>query len=95
MSWLDIGLQSWEVWAIAGLVLVVADFLVGGSGNLIALGCASFLMSALAGSARLTGIVLVPSWKVAVVEFAALSAAAVLIVRLLRRHPSDQDLNRY
>jgi membrane protein implicated in regulation of membrane protease activity len=95
MSWLDIWLQSWELWAIAGLVLALADFLVGGSGNLIALGCASFLMSALAGSARLTGIVLVPSWRIAIVEYAALSAAAVFIVRLLRRPPSDHDLNRY
>ena len=49
MSWIDVWFQSWEFWAIAGLILVVADFLVGGSGNLIALGCASFLMSALAG----------------------------------------------
>jgi len=95
MSWIDVWLLSWEFWAIAGLILVVADFLVGGSGNLIALGCASFLMSALAGSARITGILLVPSWKIAIVEFAVLSALAIFLVRLLRHRPSDQDLNRY
>jgi membrane protein implicated in regulation of membrane protease activity len=95
MSWIDVWFQSWEFWAIAGLILVVADFLVGGSGNLIALGCACFLMSALAGSPKITGILLIPSWKIAVVEFAALSAVAIFLVRLLRHRPSDQDLNRY
>jgi len=52
-------------------------------------------MSALAGSPKITGILLVPSWKIAVVEFAALSAVAIFLVRLLRHRPSDQDLNRY
>jgi|GEM_PF-4488461 len=95
MSLLDVSLQSWEFWATAGLLLVVADFLAAGSGNLIALGCAAFCMSALAGSAHLTGFVLMPSWKIAVLEFAGLSTAAVFLVRLLRHPPSDRDLNRY
>jgi len=25
MSWIDVWFQSWEFWAIAGLILVVAD----------------------------------------------------------------------
>jgi membrane protein implicated in regulation of membrane protease activity len=36
-----------------------------------------------------------PSWKIAIVEFAVLSALAIFLVRLLRHHPSDKDLNRY
>ena len=95
MSWIDTWFQSWELWAIAGLVLVIADFLVGGSGNLIALGGASFSMSALAGASQVTSVVLVPSWKIALVELAVLSAGAIFLVHLLRRRPSDQDLNRY
>ncbi|MGH6815676.1 MAG: hypothetical protein ACREC6_08225 [Hyphomicrobiaceae bacterium] len=96
MSWVDAWAVSWETWAIAGLVLVILDLLVGGSGNIIALGCACFLMSGLAVLSRMTGLVLIGDWKVAAVEFAAFAAAAVFILRRWSRPPpSDKDVNIY
>jgi hypothetical protein len=86
-----------EFWAIAGLILVVADFLVGCSGNLIALGCACFLMSALAGSPKLTGILLVPSWKIAGRGICPhCLRSPFFLVRLPATPPLPiRDLNRY
>ena len=94
MSWIEAWIVSWEVWVIAGLALAILDVLVGASGHIIALGCACFMMSALAALSPQMEVDLIPNWKVAAVEFAVFAGAAVFVVRLLRQ-PGSEDVNRY
>lgn len=95
MSPLDAWAVSWELWAAAGLVLVVLDLVVGGSGNIIAFGVACFLMSMLAAAGQATGVPLVPGWKAAALEFAIAAALAVVGVRMLWNKGTDHDVNKY
>ena len=95
MTWIEGLAYSWEFWLIAGLLLVVLDLLIGASGNVIALGCSCFVMSVLAAVSQVTDLSLIPNWKIAAIEFAVFSAAAMFVARLVRPHPSDEDINKY
>lgn len=95
MSSLDLWAMSWETWAILALLSVIVDIVVGASGNIVACGFACILMSLLAVFSNFTGILLIPGWKVAGIEFSVFSLFAVLLLRLLRKRQSRQDINIY
>ncbi|MEM7774096.1 MAG: hypothetical protein AAF732_00695 [Pseudomonadota bacterium] len=88
-------LAAWQVWAIAGLALIIVDVMLDGSGYVLSLGVACFSMSALALIAYLTGTNLIPDWKIAALEFAGFAFLSIFIIRRLRPRNKDGDVNQY
>lgn len=87
--------NSWELWAIAALLISIAE-IFDGSGHVLAVGLAAAIMALIIGIAAALGIRLLPSLTVALLAFAALSVASVVIVRLVwKRGDQGPDINRY
>ena len=67
--------NSWELWAIAALVISIAE-IFDGSGHVLAVGLAAAIMAVITGVAAALGIRLLPSLAVALLGGAWLARSA-------------------
>ena len=89
-----------EVWLILGLFLIISDIFVGFNFFVLPIGIAALIVAFLIfGENRslFGSVYLFDSWRDVVIWFAALSVAAVGILKLLfqRRDKDQPDINKY
>lgn len=89
-----------EAWIILGLVLIIADILIGFGMVILPIGVAALLIAALlyGHSGPLFGDAdLFPSWRAVLIWFASLSIVAVGLIKGLfqRSRKNGTDINKY
>ena len=84
-----------KVWLLAGIVLIVADMLLGAANFLLAVGVAALLLAGILFGQSRAWIGEFETWRGLAIAFAVLSLASVSVLRLAAYGRKKFDVNRY
>lgn len=94
--------ESWalntEAWVVIGVVLVLAEIFLGTAHVVLSIGLAAFAISGLLYGQEqgwLGTRLLIETWRGALIWFAILSVASIVLVRVFARTRNKDDVNTY
>jgi membrane protein implicated in regulation of membrane protease activity len=83
-------------WLALGVLLVIADILIGMAHFALAVGVACIVLSAILYGQELHWYgAWLGTWRAVALTFAVLAVVSVGLLRLTLRRPGQQDINRY
>lgn len=89
-----------QAWIIAGIILIIADIVLGVNFFILPFGVAALLMSlgiVLDQNLYLGDVVFLQTWKTVLIVYSAMSVACIFLIRLVfqKKLKERKDINEY